>query len=180
MNATNPTNPWHDASSTDGPRHVLPMRGSRRPDSLGGLLRTIADDVTFSRRARHLPEVAISLDVGSGHEPTVDAEMLCSGLAPLVRAACDAAYGAAPASDAPPMCEVVVTVVATPRGLEIEVASSGPGPECLSSFDLAPARELTDHFGGHIEVIACPEGGTAVTLCLPSRRAIGLSVRPAA
>ncbi len=170
----------HDASRTDGPRHVLPLRGPRRSDSLGTLLKTIADDVTSSRRGRRLPEVSITLDVMSGHEPTIDAEALRTGLAPLVAAACEAASGPAPASDAPQLREVVVTVVGTPRGLEIEVASSGPGPECLSSFNLAAARDFTEHFGGRVEVTACPEGGTAVTLCLPPRHVYGLSVRPAA
>lgn len=156
------------------------MRGARRPASLHSLLKTIADDVTASRRGHRLPEVTITLDVMSGHEATADTEALRDGLAPLVSAACEAACGPAPASDAPQLREVIVTVVRTPRGLEIEVASSGPGPECLSSTDLAAARDITDQFGGWLDVIACPEGGTAVTLCLPVRGVVGLSVRPAA
>lgn len=170
----------HDASRTDGPRHVLPLREPRRSDSLGTLLKTIADEVTATRRGRRLPEVMIMLDVTMGHEPLAHAETLRTGLTPLLVAACEAASGPAPASDAPQLREVLVTVVGTPRGLEIEVASSGPGPECLSSFELAAARDITDRFGGHVEVAACPEGGTAVTLCLPFRHVYGLFVRPAA
>jgi hypothetical protein len=156
------------------------MRGQVRQPSLGSLLKAIAGDVTASRRGRRLPEVTITLDIESGHEPMVDAEALRAGLAPLVSAACEAAGGPAPASDSPSLHEVIITVVATPRVLEIEVASSGPGPECLSACDLAAAGDLAADVGGRLVVTPCPEGGTAVTLCLPFRHAYGQSVRPAA
>jgi signal transduction histidine kinase len=170
----------HDASSFDGPRHVLPLRGPRQAASLEAVLTSIAADTTASRRQRRLPDVTITLDVLPSHAPAVDVESLRAGLASLVATACDAAAAPGHASDAPSLCEVVITVVDTPRGLEIEVANSGPGPEGLAASGLAATRGFAHQSGGSVRVASCPEGGAAVTLCLPSRRGDDRSVRSAA
>ncbi len=169
----------HDASCDDGPRHVLPMRESRRMPCLMDVLSSIAADVTADRRKRRLPEIAITLDVEGNREPAADADAIRAGLVPLVAAACEAAAGPAPPSDGPDLREVIITAVDTPRGIEIEVADSGPGPACIPQAALSAARGQAESHGGHLDVVACPEGGSAVTFCLPSR-VHGLSIRPAA
>ncbi len=169
----------HDAFGTDGPRHVLPIRTPLQPESLSDLLAAIVAGVTVDRRHRHLPAVTISLDVMASWAPDVDAEALRASLTHLVAAACEAAAGPAPASDGPCLREVVITAVDTPRGLEIEVANSGAGPDSLAQVGLTAARSFAQHMGGSLDVTACPEGGAAVTLGFPSRR-VARSVRPAA
>lgn len=84
----------------------------------------------------------------------------------LVRSAVKAAACDDPDSDGPPLREVLVTAVDTGHAIEIEVADSGPFRE-LASVDSVAAERA----GGSLDVLACAEGGTAVTLRLPHRQA---------
>lgn len=170
----------HDASEDATPRHVLPIRASRPGPALDALVGGVATDVTQERRRQRLPHVAITIDVGGSRAPVGEADRIRAMLLPLVTAACNAATAPAPASDAPRLHEVVITAVETPRGMEIEVADSGPGPAFLSPDAVAAARSHTERLGGGLVVAACPDGGTAVTLSLPSCREQGRAIRPAA
>jgi len=160
----------HDPTAGITPRDLLPLRPARDGTSLAELVATIAVDVAAARQRSGLPPVTIDVDVAAGHTLPGDAATLRAGLLPLVAAACEAAAGATLASDSPRLREVVVTTVATPAGLEVEVADSGPGPVGIPAAALAAARGLADRFGGDVRVVACPEGGAAVTLRLPTRR----------
>lgn len=170
----------HDASGDATPRHVLPIRASRSGSSLDGIIRDVAADVAQDRRRRRLPHVAITIDIGGGRVAVADAERMRATLLALVAAACNAATAPAPASDGPRLHEVVITAVKTARGIEIEVADSGPGPAFLPADAVAAARGHAERFGGGLMIAACPDGGTAVTLCLPLCREQGQAIRPAA
>jgi hypothetical protein len=111
----------------------------------------------------------------------VDPQLAIPGPAPLVRDAVRSlladvvAAAAAPRqpSDFPVADEVVVTAVDTGLALEIEFADSGDAPATYAvstALTTAVAR-----LGGSVSVQACPEGGRAVTLCFPHRRARGLA-----
>ncbi len=80
--------------------------------------------------------------------------------------------------------ELVMTACQTRRGLEIEVADSGPGivsgalPRLFEPFfttkgagtglGLAIVERIAAAHGGIVYAANCPEGGAAFTLCLPS------------
>ena len=85
--------------------------------------------------------------------------------------------------------EVLVTAVGFPDRIEIEFADSGPGLTHRERHSLPPRgtpatalheptdpllddlRHLVVALGGSISAMDCPEGGSAVTLCLPTRPA---------
>ncbi len=84
--------------------------------------------------------------------------------------------------------ELVVTSCRTSRGIELEVADSGPGlPEegIARAFEpfyttkdggtglgLAIVARITEVHGGEITVVNCPEGGAAFTLYIPQTSAV--------
>ncbi len=170
----------HDASGDAAPRHVLPMRGSQETPSLRAIIGRVATDVTEDRRRRRLSHVTITVDVGGTRLPVADADQLRAAIVPLVATACEAATAPVPASDGPRLHEVVVTAVETGHGVEIEIADSGPGPAFLPTDALAAARGHAERLGGSLIVAACPDGGTAVTLCLRSCQEQRRAIRPAA
>jgi hypothetical protein len=153
---TNPT--------SDGSPRILPLRPA--DGSLAGLLEPLV--VAAAR-----PGVRLGCEVDPRLGCEVDAAALAGLLAPLVEAAVAAALEPDPASEVPALREVLVTVVDTGHALEIEVADSGPArpaePPTLA------VRRLLAAVGGTIGSVACAEGGTAVTLSLPRRRARGLA-----
>jgi hypothetical protein len=170
----------HDASGDATPRHVLPIRGSQDANSLRDVIGSVVAEVAEDRRRRRLPHVSMTTDIGGGRAPVADAGRVRAVLRPLVAAACEAATAPGPASDGPSLHEVVITAVETHRGVEIEVADSGPGPAFLSADVVADARGHTERLGGSLIVAACPDGGTAVTVCLWSCQDQRQAIRPAA
>ena len=170
----------HDAFGDATPRHVLPLRSSRGGITLNALLRSVVDEVAGQRRRQRLPQVAITIDAGQSREPAADADRVKATLTLLVSAACDAATVPDPASDGPRLHEVVVTAVETSHGTEIEVADSGPGPEFRVPDAFAAAQRHAERLGGSLVVMACPDGGMAVTLRLGSCHDHGQAIRPAA
>jgi len=155
------------AAATSGPPHVLPWPSG--PTRAQPLLRDILDDVARDRAARGLPALHLALDAPADCLLDVDATALGPVLAGLVRAACRAAAAARPTADAPPLHEVIVTVVEAATGVECEIADSGTGTPTVDPAALAAARGFVRQHGGDLRVEACPEGGTAVTLWLPRR-----------
>lgn len=154
------------AASTSAP-HVLPWpSGPARADVV---LRGILADVARDRAARGLPALHLALDAPADCLLDVDATALGPVLAGLVNAACQAAAAARPTADAPPLHEVIVTVVEGATGVECEIADSGTGAPTVDPAALAAARGFVLQHGGDLRVEACPEGGTAVTLWLPRR-----------
>lgn len=153
-------------------RHILPLP-QPAPTSTRGLLETLLADLLDERRRRGEPAVCVTLDATEADDLPGDVRGFRDVLAGLLRAACDAAVRPEPASDAPVLCEVVVTSVDTGNALEIEIADSGAGVDhdARHADALAAARGFADRCGGRLLVGGCPEGGAAVTLRLPHRRA---------
>lgn len=145
-------------------QHVLPLRATAAGSPLADLLAPLVAAIATERRGRGLPPIGITLDTSAGHVTAGDAGPLADLLRSLVEAAC-AAAAAAP----PRLREVVVTSVAGPDGLEIEVADSGPDREVGPQPAVAAIRPLAERLGGTLTCRRCPEGGTAVTLHLPRR-----------
>ncbi len=155
--------PTRKQTASDEP-HVLPLRAVSGHTVLAGLLESLAVEVATERLARGLGEVSLVLDVTDSHAAEVEPSLLREAIRPLLVAACDAAAKAAPR-----LREVVVTSVAGPAGLEIEVADSGPGPEAGTLATTTAARPIVERLGGTLVCSACPDGGSAVTLRLPHR-----------
>ena len=77
----------------------------------------------------------------------------------------------------------VITSLVTKNGLVIEFADSGPGvseelkhrlfePFATTKHDhaglgLSLVRDVVEAHAGSVDVLDCPEGGAAVTICLP-------------
>ena len=143
---------------------ILPLRAAAVP--LASLLEAVVASV-----AR--PGVRMACDADPWLRCEFDAAAIRALLEPLVRDAVAAALESDPASDCPTLREVLVTAVDTGDALEIEVADSGParGREPPAS----DFRRLLAALDGAVSSMACAEGGTAVTLRLPHRRARGLA-----
>jgi hypothetical protein len=150
-------------SSADDPR-ILPLRPAAVP--LAGLLEAVV-----ASAAR--PGVRLACDADPRLRSEADPATITGLLEPLVRAAVAATLGSFPASDGPTLREVLVTAVDTGDALEIEVADSGPARRVEPAA--ADVRRLLAAVDGAMSSVACAEGGTAVTLRLPHRRARGLA-----
>ena len=141
---------------------ILPMVPPR------GLLEAIVAEVRRSCSERCIAECPVTLDVADRHVLQVDPATVRDILTGLLLQAFENAACAAASSDAPHLREIVVTSVEHADAIEIEVADSGP----VSSA--APARAALDPLvaavGGSLSVVACAEGGRAVTLRLPHRQ----------
>lgn len=166
------TSAEHGRPTAAGPR-ILALSQSE-PTSTRGLLESLLADILDERRRGHEPAVCVTLDAAEADDLPGDVRGFREVLAGLVRAAFDAAVQPAPPSDVPPLCEVVVTSIDTGDALEIEIADSGcaAGHDVLHAEALAAARAFADRCGGSLAVGGCPEGGSAVTLRLPRRRAM--------
>ena len=135
---------------------------------------------------RNDERVSLTLDVPTDLEIAAEHGSVGRLLAPLLERSLAAAgewhgMGRSPR-------EVLVTAVGYPDRIEIEFADSGPGltdrernslPSHGAPTDpghptdplLDDLRRLVMALGGSISAIDCPEGGSAVTLCLPTRPA---------
>ncbi len=144
--------------------HLLPLRTGGMGMSLTELLAPLVAAVTAERHDRGQPSVAVTLDTAAGRVTASEAGPLAAVLRSLLEAAC-AAAAAAP----PRLREVVVTSIAGPAGLEIEVADSGPEITAGQRGASPAVSPLTERLGGTLVSRGCPEGGVAVTLHLPRR-----------
>ena len=150
------------------------------------MLESIFAESGRSRRDRDLPDVAVTLDVPEGQQVPADAAPLRRLLESLVRRAFEAATRPGATGDAPPLHELSVTSVDLGNAIEIEVADSGAGlsravcswlagdsdemPEG-AGLALAAVRAAAGRLGCTVRAVNCPEGGAAITLRMPHRRA---------
>jgi hypothetical protein len=170
----------HGFDPTEAEPHLLPLRPVGESTRLRHLVAAIVAESLQERRQRQLPPVRVEIDIPDQHAASVDADTLRAGLLPLVRAACQAtALSHATGAITPRLCEVVVTSIDTGTAIEIEVADSGsdsPGEIAAATVAaVAKARAVAERCGGGVELVACPQGGLAVTLQFPHRRVRGLA-----
>lgn len=165
---------------------------SRRPSSTGhgsslrDLLAAILADCSRSRRQRGLPDITTLLDVPPDHPIPAAATPLRRLLEALVRRALESSGRPAAKSDAPTIRELLVTSVDVGGAIEIEVADSGAALSrdvCSwlagdvdempdgTGLSLAAVRAEAERLGGTVRAANCPDGGVAITLRLPHRRA---------
>lgn len=151
-----------DGADESGPR-ILPIWAA---PTIGDL---VATAVAAARR--DAPAVRFACDIDPQLARCGDPQPLARLLEGLVQQAVAAAVVPDPQSDLRPLCEVVVTAVDTGAAVEIEVADSGNARAAVANELETSAARL----GGSLLVTVCPEGGTAVTLRLPRRRARGMA-----
>jgi len=151
-----------DGADESGPR-ILPIWAA---PTIGDL---VATAVAAARR--DAPAVRFACDIDPQLARCGDPQPLAGLLTAIVRQAVVAAVVPDLESDAPALCEVVVTAVDTGAAVEIEVADSGAARAVVA----ADLETMATRIGGSIVVAACPEGGTAITLRLPRRRARGMA-----
>jgi signal transduction histidine kinase len=151
-----------DGAEESGPR-LLP---SWTAPTIGDL---VATAVAAARR--DAPAVRFDCDIDPQLARCGDPQPLAGLLAAVMQQAVAAAVVPDPHSDLPPLCEVVVTAVDAGNAVEIEVADSGAARAVVA----ADLETMAARLGGSIVVAACPEGGTAITLRLPRRRARGMA-----
>lgn len=152
---------------------ILPLVAGPRPtwiparrvvDAAVGLVER-GTDGGGSARHRTGRECSVTIDVPGAHVIHADPDLLTAMLGQLVdraRRATDAAVGVG-------LHEVVVTSVLLPDAIELEVADSGPSPSAVDRAWLERQADTARRLGGTLDVRACPEGGTAVTLRFPRR-----------
>lgn len=153
----------HLAAEVDGISQTLTQLGDLlspdEPDarwvSPRGILESLLAKLSHAAGPRALPRVV--LDVAEGHAIHADPVLIRRILETLLANAIEASGGVG---------EVTVTSVEYADAIEIEVADSGPFRE-LASVD----RVAAERAGGSLDILACAEGGTAVTLRLPHRQA---------
>ena len=141
-------------------------------------VRELVEDVLGALAPQFAAQAITSfVDVPVGQRVSADRDMLRRAILNLFLNALDAM---------PDGGEVVVTSHAGPRGLEIEVADSGPGlseqvrrrafepffttKSHGTGLGLAIVERIAEVHGGRILAANCPEGGAAFTLHIPSRR----------
>ena len=151
-----------DGADESGPR-ILPIWAA---PTIGDL---VATAVAAARR--DAPAVRFACDIDPQLARCGDPQPLARLLEGLVQQAVAAAVVPDPQSDLPSLCEVVVTALDAGAAVEVEVADSGAARASVAT-DL---ETMATRLGGSLLVTACPEGGTAVTLRLPRRRARGMA-----
>jgi signal transduction histidine kinase len=189
------SHPSRGSSTPGSPAHPRPPRilGFSREEqqvsktavSPHGILVALRTEVTAGGGNRDAAPVSVTLDVPDSLWVEADGDIIRRLLTRLLGRSV-AAAGRAAAGPSPR--EVLVTAVGYPDRVEIEFADSGLGltprernslPRGRSSADprestdplLDDVLRLATSIGATLAALECPEGGSAVTLCLPIRRA---------
>lgn len=166
---------------------LLHFTSDREPEFETLLLRPLIDDVVNALAPQLSAQgIEMDIDVPADHEVHADRDMLRRAVLNLMLNALDAM---------PEGGELVVTSVATPRGMELEIADSGPGlsdevrrrafepfystKNSGTGLGLAIVDHIVARHGGSISALNCHEGGAAFTLTIP-RRAVRLQGAKAA
>lgn len=140
--------------------------------SLRGVLQELVSDLQRRHADTGMPLPQITFDVAADHGLPGDAEvvrnLLEGWLADAVRAAAGSAAMARSA-------EVFITSVAYADRLEIEIADTGPavagrqvaGDMVAGRLRAVAEQSLLERLQATVRLDDCPEGGVALTLCVP-------------
>jgi signal transduction histidine kinase len=143
-------------------------------------LRELVEEVCRPLTSRlETQAVQTVIDIPSDHTVTANRELLRRAVRNLVLNAIDAM---------PERGLLLVTSVAGPRAMELEIADTGPAlsdEELQQAFELLPTAQrggtgwglavvhrIAEVHGGDITAANCPDGGVAFTLRLPHRAAL--------
>jgi len=165
----------HAARPSAAPEHaVLPMHG-RKAKLAWVDVRQVIDEVCAQfAQPLDAAQIETTIDVPRELGTLADQDLLRQAIANLVRNALEAM---------PRGGRLVVTSYCGERGLELEVADSGPGL-CVdglrrafepfyttkgngAGLGLAYVRRVAEAHGGDVVAMNCPEGGAAFTLRFP-------------
>jgi signal transduction histidine kinase len=162
---------------------LLNFTANREPQwrsfAVQDLIEEVVDSIAPQLEAQG---IEVSLDVPLHTAVMADREMLRRAILNLVLNAVDAM---------PRGGELVVTCYRGRRGLELEIADSGPGlplDDKQRMFDpfyttkatgtglgLSIVKRIAEAHGGCVTAMNCPEGGAAFTIVVPPRRAMGMA-----
>ncbi len=153
------------------------------------LVEIVKDSLGDRQEGGDAARVKVVLDLEDLPVLDVDAATLRRMMEPLLRRSFEAAANSTGLHARHP--EVVVTAVAYPEAVEIEIGDTGAGlTACERSSlhlhcdaamagrspadgvmtTLAKIRDQADSLGGTLTATDCPDGGSAVTIRLPLRR----------
>ena len=145
-------------------------------DAEGPSLYPLVQELVNSLQRRHadtgVPLPQLTVDVPPGHGLPGDAEIVRNLLEEWLASAVRAAAGSAAMARS---AEVVITSVQYADRLEVEIADTGPaiarrqiaGEAVAGRLRTAAEQSLLDRLQATVRLDDCPEGGVALTLCLP-------------
>ncbi len=155
---------------------LLHFTAERDPQRRSFLVRALVDEVLQSLAPQlEAQGIRLEIDVPHLHEASADRDMLRRCILNLSLNAIDAM---------PEGGELVVTSYCGPRGLELEIADSGPGltdevrsrmfepffttKSSGTGLGLAIVCRIAEVHDGELTARNCPEGGAAFTLRIPA------------
>jgi signal transduction histidine kinase len=154
---------------------LLHFTSDRDPSREAFSVRELIEDIRGSLALQlSAQQIEFTVDVPEGQQLLADRDMLRRAVLNLTLNALDAM---------PDGGMLTITSAGTWRGLELEIADSGPGlPEDLqhrlfepffttkhggTGLGLAIVHRIAEAHGGSVSAMNCPEGGAAFTLCIP-------------
>lgn len=154
---------------------LLAFSAQRQPQTANFLLGELIDEIVGSLGPQlDAQAVEVDCDVPPNTLLCADREMVRRAVLNLVLNALDVM---------PQGGDLVVTACETDEGIELEIADSGPGldddqrrrlfepfystKETGTGLGLSVVAHVAEAHGGSVTADNCPEGGAALTLCLP-------------
>jgi signal transduction histidine kinase len=162
---------------------LLSFAAHRQPQWQGFLVCSLVDEICESLAPQFdAQRVDLEVDVPPNVVLHADREMVRRAVLNLVLNSLDAM---------PRGGNLVITCYEGSRGLELEIADTGPGlsseakrrvfdpfystKESGTGLGLSVVYHVAEAHGGTISAANCPEGGAAFTLRIPRRRALGVA-----
>lgn len=156
-------------------RDTIPSPHAQRHSDCPSLY-PLVQELVGSLQRRHadtgVPLPRLIVDVHPDHGLPGDAEIVRNLLEEWLASAVRAAAGNASMARS---AEVVITSVQYADRLEVEIADTGPaisrrqvvGEAVAGRLRTAAEQSLLDRLQATVRIDDCPEGGVALTLCLP-------------
>ena len=143
------------------------MKPLPRPESFAMPLAAVIESAAASLLLANAAPIALELDVDFDLSSPVDPASLTGLLTHLMQQAID---------EMPDGGDLTITACQTARGLEMEIADTGEAAE--SRRRTLPM--ITAALSADVSWQNCPQGGAAVTIVLPAKKAAAAGKRRAA